>query len=80
MTPYQHQQAWNKIHATPVPSRSFVQEWYDLRDNWLAKRNAPYTLAIGKRHAKGKGKGVGCIYKTSRVIPQVGIERVFKNR
>ena len=77
MSPSQPEEAWRKIHADTPKRRNFIQEWYDLRDHWIAKKFRPYTNNVGKRHAKGRATGVGTILKQSRVIPQVGIERVF---
>jgi len=42
------------------------------------KPTAPLN-ALGRRFAKGAGKGFGFVGKHSRVIPQVGMERYFGN-
>lgn len=60
-----------------------TQEWHRLRAYWdcqqAAKEHRPNVIA--KRHAKGHAKGVGQLtLKTTRIIPGVGVERVFVNR
>jgi hypothetical protein len=59
-------------------------EFARLQGFWYAKQHSPTRLLSsrqqGKRSVKGRGKGVGCILKTSRVQSQVNIERVFVRR
>lgn len=54
-------------------------EFQRLLGFYKAKQNAPFTSNIGRRQAKGAGKGYGFVGKGSRVIPQVGLERHFGN-
>ena len=55
------------------------QEFNRLMRYNTAKRFKPSAPlnALGKRFAKGAGKGFGFVGKHSRVIPQVGLERYF---
>lgn len=41
------------------------KEFQRLRAFSIAKKNAPWTNKIGRRHAKGRAKGVGQILKKS---------------
>jgi hypothetical protein len=50
-------------------------EWIRLRGYWYAKQNAPRTHSVGRRHAKGKGKGVGQVLLKSFI--KSGINRHF---
>lgn len=43
------------------------QEFQRLKGYSIAKANAPYTTKIGRRHAKGRAKGVGQILKNSSI-------------
>ena len=52
-------------------------EWMRLRGYWYAKRNAPWTNATGRRHAKGRAQGVGQVLKKSFIKPSVHLEKLF---
>jgi len=55
------------------------KEFARLHAIWTAKRNRPYTTNVGRRHAKGRAAGVGQILSKSKVIPQVGLNKVYTN-
>lgn len=57
------------------------REFHRLIAFQTAKRNKPSAPlnALGRRFAKGAGKGFGFVGKYSRIIPQVGINRYFGN-
>jgi hypothetical protein len=51
------------------------QEFSRLMGFYRAKRNAPWTSNVGRRHAKGKAAGCGQILKKSFIKPQIAVER-----
>jgi hypothetical protein len=59
-------------------------EFSRLQGYWYAKQHSPQRYLTnrqhGKRSVKGRGKGVGCVLKTSRVQSQVNIERVYRTK
>lgn len=56
------------------------EEWNRLKGFMHAKRNAPWTNNVGRRHVKGRAAGTGQMtLKHARIIPGVSVERVFIN-
>ena len=55
------------------------KEFYRLMGYWYAKIHAPRFTTTTRRASKSKATGTGQIVKTSRIIPQVNMEKLFIN-
>jgi hypothetical protein len=53
------------------------KEFHRLLGFHYAKKKAPRSYVVSRRSAKSKSNATGEVLKNSRIIPQVGLEKLF---